>query len=140
VSVAPPIDVDADLVDALRRGDPDAAERLVERHGDRVYTLAMRLTGEPEDADAAALEALCTAARGVESFGGEPVFSAWVDRIAARAAYEKLRLRQGDRAILVLHDAQAMSKSDIASVLGISVAEVRSRLHHARLGLCRRLS
>ena len=45
------VDADGDLVEALRREDPDAAERLVERFGDRVYRLAMRITGLNEDAE-----------------------------------------------------------------------------------------
>jgi DNA-directed RNA polymerase specialized sigma24 family protein len=63
VSPGPRVDVDAELVEALRRDDPDAAERLVERFGDRVYRLAMRITGLNEDAEEAAQDALWTAAR-----------------------------------------------------------------------------
>src|SRR5581483_12101341 len=44
VSPGTRVDADADLVEALRREDPDAAEHLVERFGDRVYRLAMRIT------------------------------------------------------------------------------------------------
>ena len=39
------VDVDAGLVEALRREEPGAAEQLVDRFGDRVYRLAMRITG-----------------------------------------------------------------------------------------------
>jgi len=44
-------DVDAGLVEALRRGDADSASRLVERYGSRVYGLAMRITGATQDAE-----------------------------------------------------------------------------------------
>ncbi|HXL46877.1 MAG TPA: hypothetical protein VN977_09760, partial [Candidatus Binatia bacterium] len=54
VSPGPRADVDADLVEALRREDPDAAEQLVDRFGDRVYRLAQRITGVKEDAEEAA--------------------------------------------------------------------------------------
>jgi len=63
VSPSSRIDVDADLVEALRRDDPDAAERLVERFGNRVYRLARRITGSNEDAEEVAQDALWTAAR-----------------------------------------------------------------------------
>jgi DNA-directed RNA polymerase specialized sigma24 family protein len=57
VSPGPRIDADADLVEALRREEPDAAEQLVERFGDRVYRLALRITGVNEDAEEAAQDA-----------------------------------------------------------------------------------
>jgi len=43
-------DTDAGLVEALRREDPEAPELLVETFGDRVYRLALRITGSNEDA------------------------------------------------------------------------------------------
>ena len=96
MSVAPGtrVDADADLVEALRREEPDAAERLVERFGDRVYRLAMRITGLNEDAEEAAQDALWTAARKIQMFKGESAFGSWIYRITANAAYQKLRTRR----------------------------------------------
>jgi len=71
VSPGPRTDVDADLVEALRREDPEAAEQLVDRFGDRVYRLAQRITGVKEDAEEAAQDALWTAARKIGTFKGE---------------------------------------------------------------------
>ncbi|MEX2148375.1 MAG: sigma factor, partial [Candidatus Rokuibacteriota bacterium] len=61
------VDADAELVEALRRQEPDAAERLVEKFGDRVYRLTMRITGSREDAEEAVQDALWTAARKIDS-------------------------------------------------------------------------
>jgi RNA polymerase sigma-70 factor, ECF subfamily len=96
VSVAPVprVDADAELVEALRREEPDATERLVERYGDRVYRLAMRITGLNEDAEEAAQDALWTAARKIHMFKGESAFGSWIYRITANAAYQKLRTRR----------------------------------------------
>jgi RNA polymerase sigma-70 factor (ECF subfamily) len=106
VSVAPVprVDADADLVEALRREEPDAAERLVERYGDRVYRLAMRITGLREDAEEAAQDALWTIARKVNMFKGESAFGSWVYRITANAAYQKLRTRRQKSAEIALDD------------------------------------
>jgi len=94
--VAPGARVGADfgLVEALRRDDPDAADQLVERYGDRVYRLAMRITGVKEDAEEATQDALWTAARKIHTFRGESAFGTWVYRITANAAYQKLRTRR----------------------------------------------
>jgi RNA polymerase sigma-70 factor (ECF subfamily) len=106
VSVAPVprVDVDAELVAALRREEPDAAERLVERYGDRVYRLAMRITGLNEDAEEAAQDALWTVARKIHMFKGESAFGSWIYRITANAAYQKLRTRRQKSAEIALDD------------------------------------
>ena len=87
-------DVDAALVEALRRDDPDAATAFVEAYGDRVYRLARRITSSNEDAEEVAQDALWTAARKIGSFKGESAFGSWLYRITANAAYMKLRSRR----------------------------------------------
>ena len=44
-------DRDHDVVDALWRREPMAAERLVSRYGERAYRLASRITGSAADAE-----------------------------------------------------------------------------------------
>lgn len=87
-------DADAELLEALRREDPTAPELLVETYGERVYRLALRITGSNEDAEEAAQDALWTAARKIHGFKGESAFGSWLYRIAANAAYQKLRTRK----------------------------------------------
>jgi RNA polymerase sigma-70 factor (ECF subfamily) len=98
------VDADAELVEALRREEPDAADRLVERYGDRVYRLAMRITGLNEDAEEAAQDALWTAARKIQMFKGESAFGSWIYRITANAAYQKLRTRRQKSAEIAMDD------------------------------------
>ena len=97
-------DGDAALVEALRREDPDAPEHLVETYGDRVYRLALRITGSNEDAEEAAQDALWTAARKISTFKGESAFGSWLYRIAANAAYMKLRRRKAKEREISLDD------------------------------------
>ena len=82
---------------ALRRHDPDAPEALVATFGDRVYRLAIRITGNEQDAEEVVQDALWTAARKIDTFKGESAFGSWLYRITANAAYQKLRGRQGKR-------------------------------------------
>ncbi len=104
VAPVPRVDADAELVEALRREEPDAADRLVERYGDRVYRLAMRITGLNEDAEEAAQDALWTAARKIHMFKGESAFGSWIYRITANAAYQKLRTRRQKSAEISMED------------------------------------
>jgi len=91
------VDRDAALVEGLRRGDQDAPEHLLETYGDRVYRLAIRITGNEQDAEEVVQDALWTAARKIDTFKGESAFGSWVYRITANAAYQKLRTRRGRR-------------------------------------------
>jgi RNA polymerase sigma-70 factor (ECF subfamily) len=89
------VDPDAALVQALRNGDPDAVETLVGTFGDRVYRLAIRITGSNEDAEEVVQDALWTAARKIHMFKGDSAFGSWLYRVTANAAYQKLRARKG---------------------------------------------
>lgn len=106
MSVAGParVDPDATLVERLRRDDPAAMEQLVERYADRVYRLALRITGSREDAEEAAQDALWTAGRKIQTFKGDAAFGSWLYRIAANAAYMKLRSRRGKGHEIPLED------------------------------------
>ena len=90
----PRIDPDAALIEALRGEHEDAVATLVERYGDRVYRLTRRITGSNEDAEEATQDALWTAARKIQTFKGESAFGSWLYRIAANAAYMKVRSRK----------------------------------------------
>jgi RNA polymerase sigma-70 factor (ECF subfamily) len=69
-------------------------EHLVETYADRVYRLTLRITGSREDAEEATQDALWTAGRKIDTFKGESAFGSWLYRIAANAAYMKLRRRK----------------------------------------------
>jgi len=88
------VDQDQALLEGLRRGDPQAMEQLVETYADRVYRLTIRITGSREDAEEATQDALWTAGRKIDTFKGESAFGSWLYRIAANAAYMKLRRRK----------------------------------------------
>jgi len=93
----PTVDRDADLVARLRRQEPEAAEALVAAYGDRVYRLAVRITGNGSDAEEVVQDALWAATRKIDTFRGTAAFSSWIYRITANAAYQKRRGRRVDR-------------------------------------------
>ena len=91
------VDRDHDLLEALRRREPMAAERLVSTYGERAYRLASRMTGNREDAQEVVQDAFWTAIRKIDMFRGESAFGSWLYRIVANAACQKLRSRQSRR-------------------------------------------
>jgi len=91
------VDPDAALVERLRRAEAGAVEGLVDTYGDRVYRLALRITGNASDAEEVVQDALWRASRKIDTFRGTAAFGSWLYRITANAAYEKLRGRRSKR-------------------------------------------
>lgn len=92
-AVVAPVRVDRDraIVEALRRRDPTAAERLVAAYGARAYRLALRITGSGPDAEEAVQDAFWSVVRKIDTFRGDSGFGSWLYRIVANAAYGKRR-------------------------------------------------
>src|SRR4029077_1179215 len=85
------VDPDAALVERLRRAEAGAAEGLVDTYGDRVYRLALRITGNEQDAEEAVQDVFWSVLRKIDTFRGESLLGSWIYRITANAAFQKLR-------------------------------------------------
>ena len=89
---------DADPPDAelLRRhvaGDPDAFGQLFLRHKDRLWAVALRTVGDPDEAADALQEAMISAFRRAGDFRGQSAVTTWLHRIVVNAAVDRLRRR-----------------------------------------------
>ncbi len=85
---------DAALVEAHLAGDPDAFAELFARHRDRLWAVALRTTGDREDAADALQDALISAYRRADSFRGESAVTTWLHRIVVNACLDRLRRRK----------------------------------------------
>ena len=84
---------DADLLGAHVAGDPLAFETLVRRHRDRLWAVALRTTGDPEEAADSLQDALISAYRRAEQFRGDSAVTTWLHRIVVNASLDRLRRR-----------------------------------------------
>lgn len=83
---------DADEPELIRRaagGDEAAFRVLVERHRDRAYGLALRVTRSTEDARDVAQAAFVKAWLALPRFRGEARFGTWLHRIVWRLALDR---------------------------------------------------
>jgi RNA polymerase sigma-70 factor (ECF subfamily) len=87
-------DSDAALVQAHLAGDPQAFGELVRRHRDRLWAVALRTTGNPEDAADALQDALISAFRRADSYRGDAAVTTWLHRIVVNACLDRLRRRK----------------------------------------------
>jgi len=97
-------DRDLALLEALRRRESTATERLVATYGDRAYRLAIRITGSGSDAEEVVQDAFWAVVRKIDTFRGDAALGSWVYRIVANAAYQKLRGRRSRRTDLSLEE------------------------------------
>jgi RNA polymerase sigma-70 factor (ECF subfamily) len=69
-------------------------ESLVEEYADRVYNIALRITGNAADAEDAMQEAFLSAFRAWSTFRGEASPKTWLYRVATNAALMRVRQRR----------------------------------------------
>jgi RNA polymerase sigma-70 factor (ECF subfamily) len=83
-------------MDQPERGSPDrgAFERLVEEYADRIYNVALRITGDRAEAEDAMQEAFLSAYRAWSRFRGESSPRTWLYRIAVNSALARVRERR----------------------------------------------
>jgi RNA polymerase sigma-70 factor, ECF subfamily len=100
------------LIQAAKRGDVEAFNRLVLAYQDMAYSVAYRIMGESDSAADATQEAFISAFRKLHQFKGER-FKPWLMRIVTNACYDELRRRQRRPAssLEALHDVAPHSDS-----------------------------
>lgn len=120
----------AQLVEAAREGDPDAFAALVLATHLETFTLAVRLTGNEEDARDVTQEAYLRAYRALGDFRGEAQFSTWLYRITANCAATHLGRRRRSRHEQLPDGGEAVVdlRSDTDPELRADATDLRDRL------------
>jgi RNA polymerase sigma-70 factor, ECF subfamily len=87
-------DEERESIEACRRGESEAFDRLVLRYQRDVYRLCYRFVNNHEDANDLAQEVFLRAWRAIPRFRGESSFSTWLYRIAVNACLNFRALRR----------------------------------------------
>ena len=127
---------DRELLTRHTQGDDQAFAVLVRRHRDRLWAVAVRMMGDPEEASDALQDAFLSAFRSADRFRGESQVTTWLHRIVVNASLDRLRRRavrtwvplpeEGEGATLV--DDSRLADPGAAAESRETVAEVRAAL------------
>lgn len=82
------------LIRRASGGDADAFNALMGMHERRMYAVALRMCGNPEDAQDCLQEAMLRVFRAISGFKGQSSFSTWVYRITMNTCLDELRRRK----------------------------------------------
>jgi RNA polymerase sigma-70 factor (ECF subfamily) len=89
-------ETDQDIIARVLAGQRDVYAILVERHQNRLYKLALLLTGHPQDAEDLAQETLIRAYRSLVRYDPARPFFPWVSSILTNLARTRRRQKRPD--------------------------------------------
>jgi RNA polymerase sigma-70 factor, ECF subfamily len=77
-----------------QQGDASAFEEIYRLHARRVYSLCLRMLGDPVEAEDLAQEAFLQLFRKIHTFRGESAFSSWLHRLTANVVLMSFRRKK----------------------------------------------
>jgi RNA polymerase sigma-70 factor (ECF subfamily) len=95
---------DKELVRRFLAGDQHAFTILVERHQTRVFNVALRVLGDPDDARDATQDTFLSMLRKLSQFRGDSAFTTWLHRVTVNACYDILRKRRRQPRLRLITD------------------------------------
>jgi len=115
-----------------KQGDRAAFGELVRRYRERIFALALHLTGNQSDADDITQEVFLGAYRALSQFAGRSEFFTWVYRITVNKALNARRNRIR-RSEMPLDDDPRLTKAVNADASGNPVLAAELRRTYTRL-------
>ena len=107
---------DRDLLAAHVDGHDGAFAELFRRHRDRLWAVALRTTGNPEDAADGLQDGMIAAYRRAASYRGDAAVTTWLHRIVVNACLDRLRAARVRRAQPLPEDLEEYGARSVGPV------------------------
>src|SRR5665213_779123 len=117
-----------ELIEACQRGEPDAFRALFDRYKDKVYSVALRYSGDGALAQDIAQDTFLKLFSAIGSFRGDSSFDSWLYRLVVNSCfYQKRRSR---RLVPMVDEWLSALRAPDASILDdVLRAEMSGHLH-----------
>jgi RNA polymerase sigma-70 factor (ECF subfamily) len=99
------------LLKEAKKGDIKAFEKLSGQYYKKIYNIALRMTGNREDASDLAQEVLIKVYKSLKSFREESSFSTWLYRITKNLCIDELKKQNRKKAISLDEDIELKENS-----------------------------
>ncbi len=102
-----------ELIAAVLAGDADSFEPLVLEHQKKIYNLALRMTGDPDDAFDVTQDAFVKAYGSLRDFRGDSAFGSWLYRLASNLCLDFLRSKKRHGTVSLSAGDEELEISDL---------------------------
>src|ERR1700704_1888645 len=117
---------DRELIEACRRGERDAFRTLFEAYKDKVYSIALRFSGDEALAMDIAQDTFLKLFSCMAEFRGDASFSTWVYRLVVNSCLD--HKRRSWRTIPIAGEVLAMLRAPGDVLHGLMTSEMRGRV------------
>ena len=101
---------DTELVQRCKAGDVSAYEELYKLHGNKLFGLCLRMSGDRGEAEDLMQEIFVIVIKKIKAFRGDAKFSTWLYRVAVNTCISHLRKRKTPPVDIADHESNpAMS-------------------------------
>jgi RNA polymerase sigma-70 factor (ECF subfamily) len=124
---------DQALIEAIQRGDRDAAACLYHRHIDRVHRICCRIVLDPSQAQDCVQEVWLKVFRSLGRFRGQSSFAAWLNSVATNTAIDHYRRskRRGNPVDIDDPQVESLAADEPAGEQQLDDLLVRQRIQEA---------
>jgi len=120
---------DHELIEACRRGERDGFHALFQAYKDRVYSIALRFSGDETLAMDIAQDTFLKLFSTMAEFRGDAAFSTWVYRLVVNACLD--HKRRSWRTIPIPDELIAVLRAPADSLASLLHSEMRDRVRAA---------
>ncbi|NQY29208.1 MAG: RNA polymerase sigma factor [Flavobacteriaceae bacterium] len=119
----------------ITQGDTNSFTVLVDRYKDLVYTLAIRMLKNKEEAEEVSQDTFLKVFKSLAKFKGESKFSSWIYRIAYNTCLDKIRKQKRDPIVVTIDEFTEHQVITVDNALDKLIAQERKQVIHDCLQL-----
>ncbi len=122
-------------VQLIINGNSQEFSKLVDSHKNLVFTVALRMLKNTEEAEEVAQDTFVKVFKSIKSFKGDSKFSTWIYRIAYNSCLDRLKKIKKAQQIKSFDEMSGVEISDLSTVLDAIEREEKSKVLKQCIGL-----